>query len=242
MRKYWIIILGVAGAGALLLAGQGATNAGDHQDSPVVRQRPQADIYDLYAWMEDEDTLNLAMTIPPGGFGEEIQYVFHVDSAATYGGERTETRILCMFGSDQYASCWVGDQAYVHGNARDVQNPLQTEDGRLRVFTGERNDPFFFNMDGFMQAVEQVRPVVSTYADPERDGCLQLPPHVADALRNRLTLDEDLSEATDDFAGENVTALVLQVDKDLVTEGGDVLGIWASTNELDTTTNAQEGR
>lgn len=234
MRKSLIVMLGIVGAGALLLAGQRASNAGDHLDSPVVRLRPQADIYDLYAWMENESTLNLAMTIPPGGFGEEVQYAFHVDSAATYGGERMETRILCTFDSDQDASCWVGDQAYVQGNARDPQNPLQTADGKLKVFTGERNDPFFFNMDGFMQMVERMRRRGNSFADPDGDGCLQLPSLTAGTLRNWLTLDQDLSAATDDFAGQNVTALVIQVDKSLVAQGGDVLGIWASTNESDT--------
>lgn len=234
MKKICTAMLGVAGAGALLLAGQSASKAGDHQDSPVVQKIQGADIYDLYAWMDPDDPnkLDLVMTVPPEGFSNELQYVFHVNSASEYGGDATETLIMCTFDAGQTTSCWVGDQAYVSGKAGDRSNPLQSEDGKVKVFVGPRNDPFFFNMDGFMAVVERIRAMPgSTLNDSNGDGCPELDPDVARTLLAELALDKDGEQpVTDDFAGRDVSALVMQVDKGLVNPGGDVLGVWASTN------------
>jgi hypothetical protein len=235
MKRSWIGLIGVASAGALLLAGLNATNAGDHQDSPLVQEVDGADIYDLYAWMDttEENTLNLIMTIRPGGFSPDLQYVFHVSSAGEPGADGTETLIMCTFDTEQRASCWVGDQAYVSGDAGDFANPLQSEDGRVRVFTGERNDPFFFNKGGFDNVVESLRAMIPNYLEGlEDDGCPDLDPTVARTLRNNLARDVGSPRATDDFAGMNATALVMQVDKDLVDPGGDLLAVWASTNRM----------
>lgn len=257
MKKLSLIAGGVASLGlAALLATQ--SHAADHLDSANLAGNAMGDINDVYTWMTpDALKLNLVMTVSPGdpgtrAFTDAVQYVFHVTSkagaptatVAQPGG--TETKVICTFVSNTNVSCWVvtgtATTAYVTGDP-SATTGLTSADGKLKVFAGRRSDPFFFNLQGFRNAIKAVHdlananpPVLTTTAD----GC---PNNQSDAtfagLRSVLSTLQTTGTGTpacsttqiDCFASFNVMALVVQVDKTLVNATGNtIVGVWASTH------------
>jgi Domain of unknown function (DUF4331) len=139
---------------------------------------------------------------------------------------QTETLIMCTFSADQTIQCWAGDE-YVTGDASGEKG-LSSESGALKVFAGPRNDPFFFNLTGFNTAVQTVKDVAGDL-DFDKNGCPALNAEQSALLVGQLQSTDD-GPATDTFAGANTLALVVQVDKGLVSGGGPILGVWGSTN------------
>lgn len=224
-----------AGAAALLVLPSGP-RAADHTDSPavVLAAGGAADIADLYAWTSaDASKLNLVMTIDPFAtegamFSDAVQYVFHVNSSGAFGEDQTETRILCTFTAAQAISCWVGDDEYVTGDAGGATG-LASGSGRLRVFAGLRNDPFFFNINGFHSATMAVKAAAGGLTF-DAEGCPDLDQPTADALVTQLASNQGGGDPLDAYAEAEILALVVQVDTALVTPGGPIAGIWASTH------------
>ncbi|TMA23646.1 MAG: DUF4331 domain-containing protein, partial [Deltaproteobacteria bacterium] len=73
--------------------------------------------------------------------------MFHTSSLSAFGSAAGSTQdIVCTFDAAQKLSCWAGNE-YVSG---DASNPagLASGSGKLRVFAGLRDDPFFFNLHG----------------------------------------------------------------------------------------------
>ncbi|MEZ4272272.1 MAG: DUF4331 family protein [Myxococcota bacterium] len=222
----WGVLLG-----ALLVANVGL--AADHIDSPAVVAEPTADITDIYAWMSpDAEKLNLIMNVNPfagsgATFSDAVQYVFHINSSATYGAQQTEEQVICTFSGNTHIECWAGD-SYVSGDPSNTGG-LANKDGSLRVFAGLRDDPFFMEFTGFTQTVAAVVDAAPSLSfDP--NGCPELSSDVGAALRTQLASGASGSAATDTFAGSNVLSLVIQLDKSVVTSGGGLLGVWGSTH------------
>lgn len=206
--------------------------AADHVDAPGVIADPTADLTDVFAWMDPAGgKMNLILNIPSAGagsaFSDAVQYVFHVESMAGYGMAGETTNIICTFDASQMVSCWVGDQAYVNG---DASNPsgLASTDGSIKVFTGRRNDPFFFNLSGFDATIETVVAAAGSLTFDDA-GCPALDMPTSTALVTQLQTEPGGMPALDDFAGGEVLSLVVQVDVALVNSGGPVAAVWAST-------------
>ena len=223
---------GLAATFAIVVAPYMA-NAADHTDAPNLTADPASDITDLFAWTsEDTEKLNLILNVFPfaaegAGFSDATQYVFHVNSGTEYGGDQTETQILCQFYSADAIECWVGDE-YVAGDASDVTG-IVSDSGALRIFAGMRNDPFFMEFAGFTATVETVVSVAGDLTFDEA-GCPALDADTSSALVEQLQSGPDGSPASDTLAGQNVMSLVLQIDKNLVAIDGPLLGVWASTH------------
>jgi hypothetical protein len=233
------------GVGALVVAH--TTQAADHLDSPAAAANPMADIGDVYAWnTADATKVNLIMTVSPGDpgtrhFDNTVQYVFHVDSKATVDATTaTETKVICTFTSDTAAQCWVGTADYVTGDPSGTSG-MTSADGKVKVFAGRRSDPFFFNLNGFKDAVKTVELAVAGGAITSASvaGC----PHITAAMGSglRAILDEQAQganthapcsgSAVDCFAALDVKAIVVQVDKTLLNQGTNkVVGVWGSTH------------
>jgi hypothetical protein len=209
--------------------------AADHRDGPAATANKDADINDVFAWMDPGgQKVNLAMTFYPAAPtgtkpSDAVLYVFHVNSKQTFAATNpTEVRIICGFDAQQAISCWAGDTEYVTGNA-DNSEGITSKSGKLRVFAGLRNDPFFFNASGFGATVGMVKAAASSLSfDPA--GCPQLDANTSNALVTQLKRNQNGGPASDFFAGTNTLAIVVQVDKSLVAPGGPILGVWASTH------------
>jgi hypothetical protein len=169
MRR--IQIVGVA----LLSAVPFIANAADHIDSPSATAEPGADITDVYAWMSgDASKVNMVLDVhhmasADSAFSPAVQYALHINSAAAFGAsESSEARILCQFYTPSAIECWLGDE-YLEGDPSDPEG-IVSESGKLRVFAGRRDDPFFFELAGFKETVKTVTSVASGLTFDE-EGC-----------------------------------------------------------------------
>jgi hypothetical protein len=252
---------GAAGLGLMALLHSPMTNAADHLDAAAsLATNPMADINDVYAWMTtDAATVNLAMTVSPGddgtrAFGPSVLYAFHVTSRPGFGMAGVESKVICKFASNTSGECWVVDPSgkvldYVKG---DLSGPVGrvSHSGQLRVFAGQRSDPFFFNLGGYASAVTAAETACGGgtkgscpgLVPTDAAGCLQIGKATGDALRSLLTNPPatpvtiipgvfTCPAASDCFAGLNVMAIVVQVDKTLLVSGMDKLvSVWGSTH------------
>lgn len=219
-------------AGALLFSS--FAFAADHADSPSVSADPATDITDVYAWMNDDGThLNLIMDVFPfadatAQFSDTAKYVFNVQSGTAFGDTPTTTQVIATFDGDGNVQVWVGDTDYVSGDA-SVAGGIGDAD--LKVFTGLRNDPFFFNLEGFSDATAFVAANAGGITF-DANGCPQLDQATAGAILQRLTMTNDGADpAADTLAGANVLSIVIQVNKDSVNSGGDFLAVHGTTNQ-----------
>ena len=202
--------------------------AADHIDSPSAVGDPSADITDIYAWMStDQSKLNLILNTFGAAFSDSVQYVFHVTSMSAYGQTGGETRIICEFSADQRAKCWVGDSEYVSGDASSPSG-ISSESGRVKLFAGSRNDPFYFNLAGFRATLGIVAGAAPSLTF-DAAGCPALDSATSAALVTQLSSNDQGGPASDFFAPLSTHSIVLQLDKTLVNRDGPVLAVWAST-------------
>lgn len=207
-------------------------SAADHVDGPSAQLDPTADISDVFAWMSaDASRLNLVANVfyqagRAAAFSPAVQYAFHVESGGEYGAVSDEQVVLCQFYEAELIECWAGDE-YVQGDPSDPAG-IVSDSGRLRVFAGRRDDPFFFEFDGFKEVVRTVSGVAAdlTFVD----GCPQLDSATQSALLTQLQSGPDGEPASDSIAGINVMSVVVQLDPALVNANGPLLAVWASTH------------
>ncbi len=249
-RKTWLAIV----AGAVLASP--AAIAADHMDGPAVIAEPTADITDVFAWMTDATHMALIMDVhpfatatgtSPSQFSNAVKYVFHTTSWSTFAGAPTgEIDIICTFDGKQNPSCWVapaGDTKaadvmdYVTGTAANAMTAagITSSSGKLQLFAGPRNDPFFFNLQGFQTVIGNVQAALDAgVVGPSAfnaAGCPTLGT-MAGQLATQLGEAADGGAAVDAFAGADVLSIVLNVNTSLLlgSSGNTLLSVWASTN------------
>jgi hypothetical protein len=208
----------------------------DDVQPEVALAAPSSDIADLYAWLSnDTSKLNLVLTVSPnasaeGWFSSDVAYAFSISSSAAIGEPQAVTTISCKFADEAALECWGGDD-YLLGDARGLSG-ISSDEGHIRAFAGRRNDPFFLESAGFDAAFTALRSGVADQtfelAD-EDEGCPRVTEAQGQELRDLLASGESGAAPSNSFAGQNVLALVLQVDRTLVDANGPVLGIWAGT-------------
>jgi hypothetical protein len=235
--KSKLAVLAVVACAAAVVSTTTKSYSADHRDAPATKADPAADINDVFGFVDGNNVV-MAMTVFPfamsgASFSNATQYVFHASSGAAFGKTTSDVDVICTFASAQSASCWVGGDDYVTGDPSGAAGMTSTS-GKVKVFAGLRADPFFFNLSGFMDTVTTVEGAASKLTfDPA--GC----PAVDDATSKALvgTLSEVASTANpsranaDDFVAANGLAIVVSVDKSLVTKGGSIVSLWASTNK-----------
>ena len=203
-------------AGIMVVSGLRPAHASDHLDTPTVAMNPRADIGDLYAWTSaDGKQLNLVVTLVGRSFSDVVEYAFHIDSGKTMGATTSTTTIRCKFSDEQQAAC------RVDGAQRQV-----------RVFAGQRDDPFFNNVRGTRAAYQRAAAALKSGAATDAAGCPGF-----DAATTNAILSEwrhtDGGDARDFLAGWSPASLVVSIDLDLVAQGGAILGVWAVTSSHD---------
>ena len=251
MRRIWLAAACTLAATMATMAAAPLARAADHRDGSNVLSSPEGDINDVYAWMsKDARIVYLAMTVVPNAgksgqparFSDAIKYVINLNSRPNDGNsifsgaaaarDRSRTRIIATFdnGTPQRIRLWVVDQVtgrtveYLTGDPSNTAG-LQSTDGLVRVFAGLRDDPFFFNMDGFNTLTAAVRGLPpGALGTPDGAGCIAV-----DQGTQQLA-SSVLSTGTNFFGSFNALAIVVAIDKGLLAHSGPILAVWGSTH------------
>jgi hypothetical protein len=239
----WMVVVGGACLATAIIHPRLARSA-DHLDAPATVADHPADINDVYAFLPSSELAAGAathavfvMTVFPAApadakFSDAVQYVLHAQSGAGFPTTTADYNIICTFDTAQKAQCWGGTDEYATGDASQAAG-ISSADGKLKVFAGLRADPFFFNLDGFKDAIQTVDNFVDggtlTFSDA---GCPNnLSAANSGTLVGKLGTTNGAATATDFFKTLNGLAIVVQVDKTLVTKGGPVVSVWGSTHK-----------
>jgi hypothetical protein len=138
--------------GAMFTTG-GTVIAADHIDAPNAESDAAADITDVYAWAEGDSVFaivafaGLAESGMPATYDRDVLYGVHVDND---GDGESDHDIWIRFGQND-AGEW-GVQVTGLAGQDEVVGPVEeTIDAGLgqQVFAGLRDDPFFFDLEGF---------------------------------------------------------------------------------------------
>lgn len=129
----------------LLLSATGF--AADHRDSPLATNDPTADINDIYAFVNPRnpaETIAVITVVPfataLSAFSDAVDYKLHIDN-----GSGTEQVLTCRFpGATRVTCSGIGSLA-----VNTSVGATATGAGGLRIYTGLRDDPFFFDGPAF---------------------------------------------------------------------------------------------
>ncbi len=143
---------------ALVLA-CGTANSADHSEAPMASADPAADIADLYAWHSGNKLvaaltyagLSGSMTGPL--YDDDVLYTVHVDND---GDNEADIDVLVRFGRNDDGD-WGVQVENLPGSDSPLSGPVGTQisagDGRY-VWAGWRDDPFFFDLEGFTTTLQ----------------------------------------------------------------------------------------
>jgi hypothetical protein len=226
-------LLAVAGLVAALGAGPVLVSGADHLDAPTTKAHERIDITDLYAFKSTGGTtlvLNVNPLTSPADtknarFRKSALYEFFIDTnldaipdityrfwfrnAHRVGGSIVQDYIVKRAtGAAAQRHEWTGVTVAAgtttpYGKAPRVSSVA----GGGKVFVGPRDDPFFFDLPGFVQF-----------------------------KTNLLAGSTDLGELTggftgmDTFAGTNVSSIVIELPHRRLGGAGTTVGVWATTS------------
>lgn len=215
-KSKWRCLLGLTCALAVV-----NSYAADHADDVPLQQAQinndlagkQSDINDIYAFMNpgDAEELVLVMTIVPDArpedrFSTELTYNFLLQNFnGSIAGDHH--RIQCVFPTPDEVSCSLGNIVVTGAYGANLPEGADAglPDSGMRVFTGLRDDPFYFNGPGLAASLSSGLPMF----DPIPEG--------------------QMTHNT--FENQNILALVIGIDRNLLTnsQANPQLRIWAAT-------------
>jgi hypothetical protein len=211
VRKPLATLAALAVSAPLAIALMGS----DHKDGPNATADHAADIADLYAWHDaGTGTFTAVLTFAgfdpaghPATYDPNVLYTIHIDRAdtAAHLDQASDVDIQVRFARNDRGEWGVqvenlpGASGAIAGKVETVLNG----GGKRKVYAGLRDDPFFFDLDGFK----------ATIAKPAADSTLLF------------------DHTHDTFAGFNVTAVVIEMDLADVTVNGTLphLQLWATS-------------
>ena len=203
--------------------------ASDHLDSPATVANPQADIGDVYAWTApDGGRLNLVMTVQGHTFSDKIQYAIHIDSGAVFGHTTASTTIECLFDSPRAVTCRLGDVDSVSGDP-SVLSGIEGKHHRFRVYAGLRDDPFYNNVKGLLGAYETANAAIKNGAAMDAAGCGHFDETTTKSILGQMVR-TDGGPAQNFLRNWTVSAIVVSVDLNVVSRGGNLLAVWGTTS------------
>ena len=164
----------MVGAGVwLVLSGGTPATAADHLDAPALVRDAALDLGDLYLWRPAPDRLAIVLTVAPGleagaqpPYDPSVLYGVHFDEDGDSSPDRS---LWIQFGTDPDTGD-VGVRARGVPGGGTMVGPVETvltsRSGGARLWAGLRDDPFFYDAEGFDLSV-----ATQTFAfDPRRDA------------------------------------------------------------------------
>lgn len=228
-------LLAVAGLTLAVGASPLLVSGADHLDAPAAKVDTRIDITDVYAFRSSASTTTLVLnvdgfltpaasktaTFRPSALYElkvdkdldgraDIAYrVRFGDAVRKADGTRVQKYVVRRAtGADAVKNVWSG-QVLTVGTTTPYKHSTRTAwlAGGGTSFAGTRDDPFFFDLPGFVTFKEQL-------------------------LGGSTDLGELLGgfTASDTFAGTNVLSIALKVPNDKLGGTGRTVGVWATTS------------
>jgi hypothetical protein len=194
------------------------TRAADHADAPESKKHPSADITDVFVFRKEPGKLvgviafggtpapNARVDGPAGLFDPKAVFTYNID---TDRDSRPDIRIQIRFGVNSLLQSGIEIENLPGAGYRYVFGPVEqvnTTPNGLRYFAGLRDDPFFFDFEGF-------RATLATFGTPP-NGSFQFD-NTRDSFRNR-----------------NLTAIVFEMDEAAATRGSSEIWVWATSGLL----------
>ena len=154
------LMLCCAGLLSALALSPMTAQAADHTDPPAVSVNPAADIADFYAYHRGtgaNQTLVTVLTFAglqapmPGQtdtYDPDVLYAIHIDND---GDNKPNTTIYARFGknrNDQWGLQVINLPGQAGPLAGEVEKTIDGSNG-AKAFAGLRDDPFFFDLQGF---------------------------------------------------------------------------------------------
>jgi hypothetical protein len=241
-----LALLGAALAvtpGLLMLRAQGS----DHADTPAIAGMPGVDLTDVYVFPNPSDAnktvliMNVHPLIPAGasagvGFDPDVLYQFKIDNT----GDNVEDLVI----QATFTGTGVNQLAHIHGPVAPARTGTVSElmpelattgtinstfsTGGLTVFTGAREDPFFFDLERFFQILpDRATPINGIAVPPAQANVPQ-----KTSFRGFPQTEAGAGPPTDFLAGFNVLSIVIEVPKtQLVGGGSGTIGVWCTTSK-----------
>jgi len=227
-------ILGIVSVISAIGAGPLFVGAADHLDAPTAKSNHQIDITDLYAFKSGAGTTLIMnvnpLTTPANSktvrFSTSALYEFKVDTTGdgvadiayrikftanrlARDGAAVQTYIVRrVTGASARVNAWTGTTYGTGGTTAYMRAPrVTTLAHNIRAFAGVRDDPFFFDLPGFV-----------TFKNELLAGTTDIPTLLGDFT------------GTDTFAGTNVSSIALWVPDALLGGTGRHIGVWATTS------------
>ena len=227
-----VSLLALAGLVATLGVGSLLVSAADHLDAPTTKMNHRIDVTDLYAFKSAGGTtlvLNVNPLTSPAGsksarFSTNAIYQFNIDrngnayADLAYRVKFSNTRaradgtivqdytIRRSTGSSARTNDWIGS-VVATGQTTGYKRSLRVASigGGGKAFAGSRDDPFFFDLPGFV-----------TFKTNLLAGSTDL-----GVLLGGFT-------GTDTFAGTNVSSIAIEVPNVRLGGTGNTVGVWAT--------------
>lgn len=149
--------LNLIGAAVLALAGVAADaplRAADHRETPTTTADAVADIADVYTWHQNGrfvvvvtvDGIRMPTPAQTARFDDDVRYEVHIGRDAFMSTRESAVDIVVRVKADGtiVAQGVPGANGTMTGNAESTISK-----GSAKLFVGLRDDPFFFDLEGF---------------------------------------------------------------------------------------------
>jgi Domain of unknown function (DUF4331) len=218
-----VTALAAAALAAVVGGGTGASSAADHVDAPGLTPpggNLQLDLTDVYAFRARNGNTVLVQNVngltapgkrpvfasgaPTVAKTNAVTYWFRVDND---GDAAADVNIAVTFGKANRAGVQEitvkrNGRLLVEGQTSRGKAVTINRSGAIKAYAGLRDDPFFFDLDGFIN-------ILSTESGKSFLGCT--------------------GTRTDFFARKNVSAIVLELPASMVRGSSSQIGVWAAT-------------
>lgn len=219
-----VTALTAASVAAVVTGGAQTSAAADHVDAPGLTPpggNLQLDLTDVYAWRARSGKTVLALAVngltapgkrplfasgtPTVSKTNAVTYWLRVDNN---GDAVSDVDLGISFSKANAAGVQLmtvkrNGKVLVTGRTSPGREAVVRGKAGVRAFAGLRDDPFFFDLDGYLN-------ILSKEAGKSFLGCT--------------------SPRSDFFAGKNVSAIVLELPSSLLTRAGSSqIGVWAAT-------------
>ncbi len=220
---------------ALALAASAVVMSADHAESPGADADPAGDLADIFIFPSPQSSTRTVAAITFGGrpaprsridgsfyCDPNVLYTFNIDRANAAGAFDSipDVQIFARFGTNPSGECGLQLENVPGAGGTfsgAIEQVFESSTG-LKAFAGLRNDPFFFDGEGYAA-------LVASFATPGQNGDVVGAFRLAGGQPRR-----------DSFANRNVSAIVFEIDTNALSPATGTtraqIRVWSTTARL----------